>query len=341
MNKACIKKIEVYFPTNIEVNENNRLTKKIGIYRRHKANNEETTCDMAYKVCKKLFNNGIDENTIDFVLLCTQSPDYFLPTTACILQDRLGLRKNIGALDFNLGCSGYIYGLSLAKGLIETNQAKNVLLVTAEAYTKYINDEDNTVKPLFGDAASATLISISENEIEAIRGMVFGTDGSGYDNLIVPRGAMKYRYANTKEQTYIDEYGNKRTDSNLYMNGSAISDFALDVVPKTVLKVLEKSSLEKHEIDYYIFHQANKFMLNFLRQKCELMEYPFWNDVENYGNTVSSSIPIAIVDMLKKNKREDLKNVMLVGFGVGLSWSACIIDLTSYDQEYKIQDGGE
>ena len=223
--------------------------------------------------------------------------------------------------------------------MIETGQARKILLLTAETYSKYINLKDNTVRPLFGDAATATLIIAKESENEGIKAIHFGTDGSGYDKLIVPMGASKVPYGSKLLKEEIDTYGNVRTNANLYMNGAAISDFALEVVPDMVQEILQKCRLDKTKIDYYVFHQANKFMLNFLQEKCELVDYPYWNDVTNYGNTVSNSIPIALVDMMNLNDEKNLINVMLIGFGVGLSWAGCIVDLSKI--EVKIRNGNE
>lgn len=333
--KAYITKIEYVLPKNKVENLKNRLTKKTGIYSRHICSEGEIASDLAFEAAEKLFDARVNKNDIDFLILCTQSPDYYLPTTACILQDRLGLPTSCGAFDYNLGCSGYIYGLSMAKGLIESNQAQNILLLTAETYSKYINQKDNTVAPLFGDAATATLISRFESQENGLDGFIFGTNGAGYKNLIVPVGGMKERYHNTEVKEYIDDFGSYRTNQNLFMNGSAISDFALEVVPDTVDKILKKIDLSKDEIDYFVFHQANKFMLEFLQMKCDLIGYPYWNDVKEYGNTVSNSIPIALKDLLDKNDSKKLKNVMLVGFGVGLSWGGCIVDLSKIKEEYR------
>lgn len=326
--KAYITNIEYVLPERVEENPKNRLTKKTGIFKRHICSENEIASDLAFRVADKLLSKGVDRNSIDYLILCTQSPDYYLPTTACILQDKLGLPKTCGAFDFNLGCSGYIYGLSIAKGLIESEQATNILLITAETYSKYINPKDNTVLPLFGDAATATLITGFDVEKSGLKGFVLGTDGSGFNNLIVPVGGMKNRSNETEKVETTDDFGNTRTNFDLYMNGSAISDFALEVVPTTVAKVLEKTNLKKEDIDYFVFHQANKFMLDFLQQKCDLFGYPYWNDVKEYGNTVSSSIPIAIVDMMRANLDKDIKNILSVGFGVGLSWGGCVIDLS-------------
>jgi 3-oxoacyl-[acyl-carrier-protein] synthase-3 len=320
--KAYIRSISTHLPIETRANDpNDKLTKKTGIYSRHIAADDEFASDLAYRSAEKLFTEfDIDRNAIDFTMLCTQSPDYFLPTTACILQERLCLKNQSGAFDFNLGCSGYIYGLSLAKGLIETNQAKNILLLTSDTYTKYINPRDRATEPLFGDGASATLISGVNTDTEGLYGFEFGTDGSGADNFIVrggasriPPGSVCYTSASNK----------------IFMDGPEIARFALRVVPITVNSILQKCKLAKGDIDYYIFHQANKFILNFLREKCELSDASFYNCAETYGNTVSTSIPIAVNNVVSSTANKgDLKKVMLVGFGVGFSWGGCIVDLS-------------
>ena len=324
--KAYIKNIAYYLPENVEENPLGRLRKKTGIHRRHICEKNEIASDLAIKAAEKIFAAGVNRSQVEMIMLCTQSPDYFLPTTACVLQDKLGLPKSCGALDFNLGCSGYIYGLSLAKGIIESGQARNVLLLTAETYSKYINEQDHSVKPLFGDGATATFIEGVETDIAGIDGLVFGTDGSGYQNLIVPAGGMAKPYGISAGLESEDEYGNIRTEFNIHMNGSAISEFALDVVPDTVNKIFAKTGRSRDDIGYFVFHQANKFMLEYLQHKCDLMNYPYWNDVAEYGNTVSSSIPIAICDMLKQDRPDKLW-IMSVGFGVGLSWGGCLMNI--------------
>ena len=329
--KAYIRKIEYVLPDKVEENPKNRLTKKTGILKKHICSGNEIASDLAFKAAEKLFAFGVDKNKIDYLILCTQSPDYYLPTTACILQDKLGLPNSCGAFDYNLGCSGYIYGLSIAKGLVESGQAENILLITAETYSKYINPNDNTVLPLFGDAATATLISGINVKESGLTGFVLGTDGSGFNKLIVPVGGMKNRVSETNYEETTDDFGNTRTNLNLYMDGAAISDFALAVVPDTLEKVLAKSNIKKEEVDYFVFHQANKFMLDFLQMKCDLIGYPYWNDVKEYGNTVSSSIPIAIADLMKAYIDNDVRKVLSIGFGVGLSWGGCVIDLSKYE----------
>jgi 3-oxoacyl-[acyl-carrier-protein] synthase III len=193
-----IVKTDYYLPekllTNAELEQNfldwnaSKIEEKTGIKNRHITAENETAADLAFIAAQKVLE-GYDKNKIDFLLLCTQSPDYFLPTTACLLQDKLGLRKNIGALDFNLGCSGFIYGLALAKGLICSNIASSVLLLTAETYSKFIHPKDKSNLTIFGDGAAATLIEkTDQNKVFEFE---LGTDGSGFNNLIVPNGGSR------------------------------------------------------------------------------------------------------------------------------------------------------
>lgn len=322
--KAYITSMAYYLPERVEESERGRLQKKTGILRRHICPDGMTSADMAVKAGEALFSQGVEREKIDYLLLCTQSPDYYLPSTACILQERLGLPLACGAMDFDLGCSGFVYGLGLAKGLVETGQAKNVLLLTSETYSKYIHPDDHANRPLFGDAATATLVSAVDTEDEGIYALVYGTDGRGAKELIVPVGGMRHRYQETEMEEQTDKYGNFRTNHHLYMNGSAIMNFALEVVPKTVEEVLSKAGLIREDVDYYVFHQANRFMLKYLQETCGLSGLPYWNDVEEYGNTVSSSIPVALVDMIHAKSGKKLERVMLAGFGVGLSWGGCI-----------------
>ncbi|WP_406843107.1 3-oxoacyl-ACP synthase III family protein [Flavobacterium soyae] len=330
--KANIKAISYYLPEEILSNDLinkefpewdiEKISSKTGINSRHISAKDEFSSDMAVKAAERLFaEHNIDKSTIDYLLFCTQSPDYFLPTTACIIQDKLGLNTSIGALDFNLGCSGFVYGLSLAKGLIAGEMAKNVLLITSETYSKFIHHKDKSNKTIFGDAAAATLIS-SERGFCSLDKFIFGTDGKGAENLIVKQGGMRFPVSNENEDIQ-DEYGNVRNDKNLYMNGAEIFNFTGEFVPKLTEAILEKSNLTKEDIDLYIFHQANKYMLNHLRKKIKIPEEKFFIAMEECGNTVSSTIPIALYEAQKQGKLIESKNLILAGFGVGYSWAAC------------------
>ena len=329
---AYIKGIASFLPDRTLTNEQlveefpewtvEKIAQKVGVYQRHIAAENETAADLAVKAAENLFLSypSISREEVDFVILCTQSPDYLLPTSACIIQDRLGLGTNIGALDFNLGCSGYIYGLALAKGLIAGGIASNVLLLTAETYTKHLHPRDKGNRTIFGDGATATLISTSG--FAEIGDFALGTDGRGANNLIIKTGGTR-NPAKANDLTF-DENGNPISSDFLYMSGSEIFTFTQRNVPKVVKATLEKNNLEKEDIRAFIFHQANSYMLEFLRKKIKIEEDKFIVDMTDTGNTVSNSIPLVIERALAK--RELHGNVLICGFGVGYSWGGTILN---------------
>ena len=331
--KAYIKALTYALPKKALTNEQlveefpewsvDKIANKVGIHTRYIAEESETAADLAVNAAEKLFaiDTNINKKEIDFVLFCTQSPDYFLPTSACLIQDRLGLPTTCGALDFNLGCSGYIYGLSLAKGLIMGGIAKNVLLLTGETYTKHLHPKDKGNRTIFGDAGSATLIA-AEGFAE-IGNFSLGTDGKGAENLMVRTGA--FRYKSPLKDLKFDEKANPTSSDYLFMNGSEIFNFTIDVVPSLVNDTLNKNELLKEDIDGYVFHQANAFMLNFLRKKLKIEEGQFHYYMSEVGNTVSATIPIVLCEKLKENKLKG--NLLLAGFGVGYSWGGCILKM--------------
>lgn len=332
--KVYIKGISYYLPEQIVTNEDlvkdfpewsvDKVAAKVGVYSRHLAAVNETAGDMAEKAARKLFDEyNISPKEIDFIMLCTQSPDYFLPSTACILQNKLGIPTTCGAFDYNLGCSGCIYGLGIAKGLIQTGIAKNVLLLTAETYNKYLHPSDKSNRSIFGDGAAACLIST--DGFAEIGKFSFGTDGSGAENLIVKTGGAKFKKKTGLSET--DEEGHTRFDDYLYMNGGAIFNFTLETVPQLLDDVLQKNHTDKEDIDYYIFHQANKFMLNTIRKVCCLPKDKFYINLEETGNTVSSTVLIGLKDCLDKLILKDGMNVLVTGFGVGLSWGGFILKM--------------
>ncbi len=323
--EAELVAIEYFLPEKCLTNEElslefpdydfHNFEKKVGIKKRYIVDGE-TALDLAIKACDKLFKR-IDKSSIDYILYCTQSPEYILPTTACILQNKLGLNKNIGAIDFNLGCSGYTYGLSLSKSLIASNQAKNVLLITAETYSRFLHPKDRSNRAIFGDGATASLISCSKSR--KIGDFLFGTDGSGHDNLIIKNGASKYQFdSDAKEFIYGTD--NVYTDNTLYMNGPEIFNFTGEVIPNFTRQILIKNQVEINQIDQFIFHQANAFMLEFLRKKLKVSRDNFFIDLEDGGNTVSCTIPIALKNYSNSHDFQKTEEIIVVGFGVGLSW---------------------
>jgi 3-oxoacyl-[acyl-carrier-protein] synthase-3 len=306
-----------------------KIFNKTGIKRRRIAGKNETAGDMAYQAALNLFSQGkVKPSQIDFIIFCTQSPDYLLPTTACILQEKLQIPQASGAIDINLGCSGYIYALSLADGLIQSGSANVILLLTADTYTKYINPLDKSVRTLFGDAATATVVSKSTSLSQNIGPFVFGTDGSGKENLIVKSGGCRLAKSSKTSIEKRDVFDNVRSIDNLYMDGPEIMNFTLREVPKILQKLFDKASLSDSDIDYYILHQANYFILEALRKKMKISVSKFPVYIEETGNTVSSTIPLVLINLIKMNCFNVNKKLVFIGFGVGYSWGACVVNFS-------------
>jgi 3-oxoacyl-[acyl-carrier-protein] synthase-3 len=305
-----------------------KIYDKTGILTRHIAAPDQTAADLAFEAAQRLFAQGkVTASQVDFIIFCTQAPDYVLPTSACLLQDRLGIGRASGALDINLGCSGYVYGLSLAKGLIETGTARCVLLLTGDTYSKYIHRLDKSVRTLFGDGAAATAVVASYAATVQIGAFEFGTDGRGAGNLIVEAGLFRKPADTSSKIERVDQSGNTRTAENLYMNGAEVLTFSLREVPKAVENVLAKAGCARDEIDYFVFHQANKFMLETLRKKLSIPVEKMPILVETCGNTVSSSIPMALAQMRAQNQLKSGAKLLLMGFGVGYSWAGCVVTI--------------
>ena len=327
MKYASVGPIAVHLPETVEDNEllaaefpkwNMELIyAKTGIRSRHVAAPGECASDLGVAAAEKLFSTyRIDRRSIDFLLFCTQTPDYPLPTTACLMQDRLGLPTSIGAVDYNLGCSGFVYGLSLADGLIRGEAAERVLLVTAETYSKYIDPSDRSLRTIFGDGAAAVLIEAAGEP--SLGSFVFGTDGRGADTLMVTEGGAR------PQQHVLRPRKRKRWPSSLYMDGPELVKFTLDVVPPMIDRILARSGLNREDIDLFLMHQATAFMLEHLRTRLKLDEDRVPLDLEDYGNTVSSTIPILMNDLRASGRLRPGKRCLLLGYGVGLSWAGCL-----------------
>jgi 3-oxoacyl-[acyl-carrier-protein] synthase-3 len=324
---AQLGPIAVHLPAHVETNEMlqqqhpswdlERIAEKTGIRQRHIAGPRETSSDLAVAAAEKLFaDHGVSPEQIDFVLLCTQTPDYPLPTTSCLMQDRLGLPTRCGALDFNLGCSGYVYGLALADGLIQSGVAKNILLLTAETYSKYIDADDRSLRTIFGDGAAATMVTAADSR--SMWGFQFGSDGSGGDMLLVSDGGARHA------DDAIKPRHRKRWGSRLYMDGPSLINFTVEAVPRLVNEILGANQLSDADIDKYLMHQATWKMLDQLRSRMEVSEARLPIELADVGNTVSCTLPI-LVDGLRKQGQLSEKSInMLIGFGVGLSWAGCL-----------------
>lgn len=331
---ARIAAVDYYLPEAVLTNEAlsaefpewsvEKIAAKTGVRTRHISGDNEFSSDLAIAAGRRLFeNHRIDPEEIDYLLVCTQSPDYFLPTTACIVQAGLGLRTSVGAADINLGCSGYIYALGQAKGLIASGQASKVLIITADTYTKFVNPADKSVRTIFGDGAAASLIT-DDGSQDAITAITYGTDGEGAKSLIVPHGGLRGGEA-LQPKAGVAEREIVSNGYDLYMDGPEIFNFTLRVVPDSVDRILAKAGLHLNDIDLFVFHQANAFMLEHLRKKLGMPAEKFFVSLAESGNTVSSTIPIALTDAERQGVLVRGARVMLLGFGVGLSWGGLIV----------------
>ncbi|HET8837881.1 MAG TPA: ketoacyl-ACP synthase III [Flavobacteriaceae bacterium] len=306
----------------------NRIFQQCGIQKRFQSHPEETAKDLGNRAAEKLFAEwDISKDSIDYLIFVSDALEYKGPTTACVMQDNLGLKKSIGAIDILHGCTGFVYGISIAKALLISGQATNILVVTADVPTKVIHPSDIELRSIFSDGAAATLISNEkiENGINASVGnFVFGTDGSGEHALKVERSATK----NPADIQWLRQFENVphgNIGGRLVMKSSKIFLFALRTVPKLIAKLLENEKLSDEAISYYILHQANGQMLDFIRKRIKIEKEKFIINIEEIGNTVSASIPIALYETFKTKTPKKNDKILLAGFGIGLSWGGTII----------------
>ena len=309
MQGSKITAIEYYLPKNIENNKllkkNNpkinieRIKEKTGIDKRYISDKNESVIDISIKCSNKIFKK-FPKKKVDLIILVTQTSPYRIPTTACILQDKLGLRKDIIAFDVNLGCSGFLYALRLATSLIESKQIKNGLIICADTYTKYISKTNTACRPIFSDAAAATLVST--NSSNKIGPFELGADGTGADALELPMGS-----------------------NEIIMHGAKVLTFAMDIVPKNVNQLLKKIKLNKGKIDKFIFHQASKYILDNINRILSIKKNQIFENYNKVGNTISASIPIALKDASNKKKLKKNHLIVIAGYGVGLSWGSALI----------------
>lgn len=298
-----------------------KIIEKLGIDELHVAGANECASDLAVRAAEKLFTTGrVERKAIDYLIFLTQTPDYILPTTACLLQDRLNLSNDTGALDINLGCSGYVYGLGLAHGLIATGQATNVLLLTADTYSKLVHPMDRTMRALLGDAATATLLTREAGEMGPF---VFGTDGKRAMHIAVPAGGMRQRVSDGVLR--FDDKGNGRTDAHVHMDGRGMFSFSSEVVPLVVEKTLRRAGCTADDIDLFFFHQSNKRVIEHVVEKMNLPPANVVLDMRDCGSTGSSSIPVTLSRAIRSGRLKHGMKILLVGYGVGLSWCACTL----------------
>lgn len=335
--RASLELIEYVLPDTVLTNEAlseefpdwsvDKIRAKTGIDSRRIARPDELASDLGCRAAEALFAVRPNlRSEIDYLVFCSQSLDYPLPTTACLVQSRLGLSTDSGAIDLPLGCSGFVYGLGLAKGLIETRQARNILLITAETYSRYIRAADRSVRTIFGDAGAASLITANEHvDRDPLGPFVYGTDGRGGENLIVRPAGSRPPLAQCGENSPQSSRATNTPSGFLYMNGAEIFTFTLKSVPAAITTLLDRSGRSLEDIDLFVFHQANEFMLNHLRDKIGIPMEKFFVFLASCGNTVSCSIPIALREAENAGRLRFGATVMVVGFGVGYSWAASLL----------------
>ncbi len=334
---ACVQAISFYVPEKVETNADLQqqfggkiseiVLKKVGVKKRHIATVGEPGSLLALKAAEKLFEeHSIRPEEIDALIYCSPHHDYITPSTSCVLQYKLGLNRSIATYDLTFGCSGYVYALSLARSITETFGFKKVLLLTANIITKYINPRDQASRIIFGDAGSATLVVAEENTEKGIKDFVFGTDGSGFEKIIIRHGAdLKAADEDSwKEKT--DEYGNVYSDGNFFMDGQAVLTFTMKNIPLLIEDTLRKNQLTKEDIDLFVLHQANDFMNEQVRKIAGIEKEKFYSHIEKYGNTVQATIPIALKAAMAEGKIKSGSKVFVAGFGTGFSWCATVIN---------------
>ena len=343
MKYAAIGPIAIHLPERVETNQDlaaefpewnlDLIYSKTGIGARHIAAPDECASDLAVAAAEKLFaTHQIDRTSIDFLLFCTQTPDYPLPTTACLVQHRLGLPTAIGALDFNLGCSGFVYGLALAEGLIRSGAARRILLLTAETYSKYIAPSDRSLRTIFGDGAAATLVEASD--VPSLSAFAFGTDGAAGDALMVNTGGARPLEQALQPRT------KWRWPSKMYMDGPGIITLTMEIIPRMIGQVLANAQLPEAEVELFLMHQATHKLLDNLRKHMKVDEERMPSAMRDYGNTVSSTIPILINDLRASGRLRPGTRSLLAGFGVGFSWAGCLWSETWQNKAVVVGEAG-
>lgn len=333
--KIAIKDITCYLPATVVTNDDlirqnpdwdlRRISSRLGVERRNIARPDETALDLAYAACETMFRNHNElSGSIDAIIFCTQSPDYIMPPNSCILHGRLNLSDRVLTFDYNLACSGYIYGLVLAQGLLKSAMAKNILLITSDTYSKYIHPRDRSARVLFGDGAAVTWLGEAQ-EKRGLIDIICSTQGKNFEKFIIPAGGsrMPKTAATCVEMT--DENGNTRTLENIHMDGMGIMEFILDKIPRQVRILMDRNNLTVDQIDHFIFHQANKIVLDSLVRVIDIPPEKMFQNIMNIGNTVSASIPIALYDAYHSNRIKKGDLILVSGFGVGLSWGTALL----------------
>jgi len=331
---VSIKSISYYLPEKCLRNDElqqihpnwdvNKVAEKSGVEQRYIVTDGVTALDLAIGAIERLFKeqNGSKES-IQGIIFCTQSPDYIMPSNAFLIHKYFNFNTNIWAFDYNLACSGFVYGISIARGMIATGMAKNVLLINADTYSKYINIDDRSTTVLFGDGAAASIIGLTDSP--GILDIMLASSGKDFDSFYIPAGGCKLPKSEQTALLETDHSGNVRSLENIHMNGFAVWKFISKTVPDQINQLLERNNFTFNEIDLVVFHQASKLTLDSLIKSLKIDEAKVYSNLNRVGNTVSASIPIALKQAEEEGRLKIGDKVLISGFGVGLSWGSLIM----------------
>jgi 3-oxoacyl-[acyl-carrier-protein] synthase-3 len=307
---------------NFDADEIQKMARQVGLKKRHIATNGMCSSDLCVVAAKQLLEeSNTPKDSIDGIIFVSQTPDYPLPPTSCVIHERLDLNKSCAAFDVNQGCTGYIYGVWLAANLIASGSLKRVLLLVGDTISQYVSPKDRSVFSLFGDAGSATLLEYDAEAPQLYCSL--GTDGSGHSHLIVPSGGAR----TLKSDDVLND--GVRGGEHLSMNGAEIFAFSLREVPKMLQGILSQACWDLDHVDHWVLHQANRFMLQHLGRLLNIPPDKMPLAIEEYGNTTSASIPLTINHALRESLTTEHKKIILSGFGVGLSWGAIALETES------------
>ncbi len=299
---------------------------KIGIFERRFTDENTTASDLCFAAADKLLNDlHVNRDEIELLIFVSQTPDYRMPATSVILQSRLGLPKSTLAFDLSLGCSAFVYGLSVVYSIMQNSGIKKALLLDGETRSKVYSPKDRTTAFIFGDGGVAALIERDPKYGKSY----FSLNSDGSRSGLIKIDAGGYRHpssSDTVKEKVVDEHGNIRSDEQAYMKGADVFNFVLREIPKDIKKVVNYSELEIQDLNFYVFHQANNYINSYLAKKLKLDLKKTPSTIHKFGNTSSVSIPLTIVSELK-DEIKTRKTVLLAGFGVGLSWASAVIDL--------------
>jgi 3-oxoacyl-[acyl-carrier-protein] synthase-3 len=299
------------------------VARRTGVRSRRWCEPGETALDLGVTACERLLaRTGTPVGSIGAVLFCTQSPDYIMPPNACLLQAKLGLPTTVAAFDFSLACSGFVYGLYLSKALIESGSAEQVVLVTAETYSKWLSPDDRGPATLFGDAAAATLVTAGDAGISRV---LLGTDGSSPEIFCVPAGGARHPRSATTVLAQADQHGNARSPEQIAMDGTGMLAFVHRELVGFVARAMAELGPSWETIDLVVFQQASQTTLDTLARALCVPPQKMFANLDVVGNTVSASIPVALRDAEQQGRLAKGMRVLLVGFGAGLSWGACVV----------------